>query len=119
LGGWHTLGGESFGDLPQTATSRPLGDDALSGGGVERTRTTENDAGGPLGGESVLRALSDQSAFVLSERCDDCSHQLSRGGRRIHVHVEDGDPPPVAVSPRHERGEVEHRAANPVELGSE
>ena len=118
LGGRHTLGGEGLGDLRRL---RPAARSAMMTfrGGAEGARTTGTTPSGPLGGQGVLRAGSDQSTLVLSERGDDRSHQLARGSRRVHVHVEDDDAPARGGQPGHEVGEVEHRAANPVELGSE
>ena len=61
-------------------------------------------------------AMRDQPPFELSKGGENVRHCLARWRCRIDRAIEGNQRPSLILGGRHERGEVDHRAREPVEL---
>ena len=79
-------------------------------------RSAEPDALRALHRQRLLRALRDQPALELREGGEHVRHRLPARRRGVHGAVERDERPVLLLRRRHQRGEVDHRAREPVEL---
>ena len=117
-----TSGGHAFGDEPRRDALEALAtgtkiSDPRGGLGRQLPRATQPDTLGALLRQRILRSLSDQPALELSEGGKHARHDLALRRRRVYAEVQRDERPAAASAAIHQRGEVEERPRETVELG--
>jgi hypothetical protein len=91
----------------QSGSLRPFANDPIDDLTRQRPGPTESDAAAAYSIEGSGGSLRDKSPRVLSKGCRYVSHYLASRSRGINRKVKDDHPPPLAIGPVQQRGEVE------------